>query len=64
MVVPYKRFTDRTRFDAIVIGSGIGGLGAAALLARAASVAALSGAVTTVSAMLGRNLFGVPGHGI
>jgi all-trans-retinol 13,14-reductase len=35
MVVPYKRFTDRTRFDAIVIGSGIGGLGAAALLAKA-----------------------------
>jgi all-trans-retinol 13,14-reductase len=27
-------------------------------------VGALSGAVTTVSAMLGRNLFSVPGHGI
>ena len=36
MVVPYKRFVDRTPFDAIVIGSGIGGLGAAALLAKAA----------------------------
>jgi all-trans-retinol 13,14-reductase len=35
MVVPYKRFRDRSRFDAIVIGSGIGGLGAAALLAKA-----------------------------
>src|SRR5688572_893573 len=36
MVVPYKRFVDRSPFDAIVIGSGIGGLGAAALLAKAA----------------------------
>ena len=36
MVVSYKRFVDRTPFDAIVIGSGIGGLGAAALLAKAA----------------------------
>ena len=36
MVVSYKRFVDRSPFDAIVIGSGIGGLGAAALLAKAA----------------------------
>jgi all-trans-retinol 13,14-reductase len=35
MVVPYKRFTDETPFDAIVIGSGIGGLATAALLAKA-----------------------------
>ena len=35
MVVPYKHFKDRSRFDTIVIGSGIGGLGAAALLAKA-----------------------------
>jgi all-trans-retinol 13,14-reductase len=35
MVVPYKQFNDRSRFDTIVIGSGIGGLGAAALLAKA-----------------------------
>jgi all-trans-retinol 13,14-reductase len=35
MVVPYRRFNDRSRFDTIVIGSGIGGLGVAALLAKA-----------------------------
>lgn len=33
--VPYKRFDPGGRFDAIVIGSGIGGMGAAALLAKA-----------------------------
>jgi all-trans-retinol 13,14-reductase len=35
---PYKQFhaDDRDRFDAIVIGSGVGGLGAAALLAKSA----------------------------
>ena len=37
MVIPYKRFVDRSHFDAIVIGSGIGGLGAAALLAKVAN---------------------------
>jgi all-trans-retinol 13,14-reductase len=31
---PYKRFRGDERFDAIVIGSGIGGLGTAALLAK------------------------------
>ena len=31
---PYKRFRDDELFDAIVIGSGIGGLGTAALLAK------------------------------
>jgi all-trans-retinol 13,14-reductase len=36
MVVCYKRFDDRSHFDTIVVGSGIGGLGAAALLAKAA----------------------------
>jgi all-trans-retinol 13,14-reductase len=35
MVVPYKRFIDEAPFDAIVIGSGIGGLATAALLAKA-----------------------------
>src|SRR4030095_401080 len=35
MVVPYKHFNARSRFDTIVIGSGIGGLGAAALPAKA-----------------------------
>jgi all-trans-retinol 13,14-reductase len=33
---PYKQFHDSGRFDAIVIGSGIGGMGTAALLAKAA----------------------------
>ena len=33
---PYKQFHDSGPFDAIVIGSGIGGLGTAALLAKAA----------------------------
>jgi all-trans-retinol 13,14-reductase len=33
---PYKQFRSADRFDAIVIGSGIGGLGAAALLAKVA----------------------------
>ena len=32
---PYKQFHDNRPFDAIVIGSGIGGLGTAALLAKA-----------------------------
>jgi ribulose 1,5-bisphosphate synthetase/thiazole synthase len=31
---PYKQFHDSGRFDAIVIGSGIGGMGTAALLAK------------------------------
>jgi glycine/D-amino acid oxidase-like deaminating enzyme len=31
---PYKRFRGDEHFDAIVIGSGIGGLGTAALLAK------------------------------
>jgi hypothetical protein len=85
VVVPYKRFTDRTRFDAIVIGSGyclthspdrfltrdlrprtpIEDLFLTGQdVATCGVVGALSGAVTTVSAMLGRNLFSVPGHGI
>jgi phytoene dehydrogenase-like protein len=34
IATPYKRFQDDARFDAIVIGSGIGGLGTAALLAK------------------------------
>jgi all-trans-retinol 13,14-reductase len=34
---PYKRFRDDRPFDAIVIGSGIGGLGTAALLAKSAN---------------------------
>jgi all-trans-retinol 13,14-reductase len=34
--VPYKRFVADGPFDAIVVGSGIGGMGVAALLARAA----------------------------
>src|SRR5512140_1500793 len=34
---PYKQFRDADRFDAIVIGSGIGGLGTAAMLAKAAA---------------------------
>jgi all-trans-retinol 13,14-reductase len=34
---PYKRFRGDERFDAIVIGSGIGGLGTAALLAKSAN---------------------------
>ncbi len=33
---PYKQFRDTGPFDAIVVGSGIGGLGTAALLAKAA----------------------------
>ena len=33
---PYKQFRDEGPFDAIVIGSGIGGIGTAALLAKAA----------------------------
>ena len=33
---PYKQFHDAGPFDAIVVGSGIGGLGTAALLAKAA----------------------------
>ena len=33
---PYKQFHDSGRFDVIVIGSGIGGMGTAALLAKAA----------------------------
>ena len=32
---PYKQFSDTGPFDAIVVGSGIGGLGTAALLAKA-----------------------------
>jgi len=32
---PYKQFHGNRPFDAIVIGSGIGGLGTAALLAKA-----------------------------
>jgi len=36
VVIPYKRFVDWSHFDAIVIGSGIGGLGTAALLAKVA----------------------------
>ena len=36
MVISYKRFRDDTPFDVIVIGSGMGGLGLAAILARAA----------------------------
>ncbi|MFV2073508.1 MAG: FAD-dependent oxidoreductase, partial [Thermoanaerobaculales bacterium] len=31
---PYRRWKDDTSFDAIVIGSGIGGLSVAALLAK------------------------------
>lgn len=31
----YKRFADQTSFDTIVVGSGIGGLAVAALLAKA-----------------------------
>jgi phytoene dehydrogenase-like protein len=34
--IPYKQFHDGRPFDAIVIGSGIGGIGTAALLAKAA----------------------------
>jgi all-trans-retinol 13,14-reductase len=34
--IPYQQFQPRDSFDAIVIGSGIGGMGAAALLAKAA----------------------------
>lgn len=34
LAVPYKRFTPADRYDAIVIGSGIGGLANAALLAK------------------------------
>jgi all-trans-retinol 13,14-reductase len=37
MVVPYKRFNDERPFDAIVVGSGIGGLATAALLSKAAA---------------------------
>jgi ribulose 1,5-bisphosphate synthetase/thiazole synthase len=33
---PYKQFRDTGPFDAIVVGSGIGGLGTAAPLAKAA----------------------------
>jgi all-trans-retinol 13,14-reductase len=33
---PYKQFHDSGQFDAIVIGSGMGGMGTAALLAKAA----------------------------
>jgi all-trans-retinol 13,14-reductase len=33
---PYKQFHDSGRFDVIVVGSGIGGMGTAALLAKAA----------------------------
>ena len=36
MVTCYKRFVDQTSFDTIVVGSGIGGLGVAALLAKVA----------------------------
>jgi all-trans-retinol 13,14-reductase len=34
---PYKQFSDGQSFDTIVIGSGVGGLGTAALLAKAAN---------------------------
>jgi choline dehydrogenase-like flavoprotein len=34
--IPHKQFPDRRAFDAIVIGSGIGGIGTTALLAKVA----------------------------
>jgi ribulose 1,5-bisphosphate synthetase/thiazole synthase len=36
---PYKQFHETGPFDAIVVGSGIGGLGTAALLAKAGGAA-------------------------